>query len=155
MKKDIGRVKKGELFVFDGKEKEYDIPPEMVKLIRDNLKSSGKEIMNDIMDASNKCAERTFHLVKEVAKKTGIKFPHLLQAYLEFFLNIALGVEYYSVKESTRRSIRIEIPECPKKEKWCDVCKDAIMFASDKLNMSTKVRFSKKDSICIVQIENL
>lgn len=152
--KKIGRVNKEDLFIFDGKEKEYDIHPEMVRLIRENLKDSGKEIMEDIIDASQKYEERTLQLIKEVAKRTGIRFPHLLQSYVEFFLNIAVGAEYYNVKESTLRRIRIEIPVCPKEGRWCNICRDAVEHASYRLSIPAKIEFKRKDSMCIFDIEN-
>ncbi len=155
MKKGLGSVKKEDLIKLEEGEKLYDIPKEMVEEYDKFSPKNGRGAIDKIFELAERYENRTFEMVKRVAKKTGINFPHLFQSYVEFFLNIALKAESYNVKESTTKALRIEVYGCPFYGKWCDECQNAFYRINEICN--TKALFSReiKDGTCILKFQNL
>lgn len=68
----------------------------------------GQQIMVGVMELGEKYSDRTYEVVKEVAKKTGIApFPHVCQRFLEIFNMVtqrkALSVEASNISQITHR----------------------------------------------------
>jgi len=155
--KELGRVKPEELFKLEGGKKEYDIPPEMVEEFRKNFSGDGAKGMELIHSLSERYGDRTFEMVKKVAEKTGINFPHLFQSYVEFLIILAIGVEKYRVKESTRKRLFIEVPSCPLHNKWCSECERALRKIDEISRVQTKLLRQSSPEKCslIFECENV
>ena len=155
--KKAGRVKPEELFKLEAGKKEYDIPPEMVEEFRKNFPGDGVKGMELIHSLAEKYGDRTFEMVKKVAEKTGINFPHLFQSYVEFLLILAIGVEKYKVKESTTKRLFMEIPSCPLHNKWCSECEKALKKIDDLSKVHTNLIRQSTPEKCslIFECENV
>ncbi len=151
--KDIGRVKPEELFKIDGRKKEYDIPPQMVEEFKKNFSGDGIKAVELIKELAGKYGDRTFEMVKKVAEKTGINFPHLFQSYVEFLLILAIGVEKYKVKETTTRRLFMEIPLCPLYGRWCPECERALKKIDEISKVKTKLSIQNNPEKCSLIFE--
>lgn len=150
--KNPGKVKKEELFTLEDGEKEYDISPQMIEEFRKISPEGGIETMNLIYELINNFRERTFYMVKKVAQKTGIKFPHLLQAYIELLFILKMGIEKYKIKESTRNRIITQLPSCPLYERWCGECEKALKRAGEICELDILIKNEKDEKMCTFTI---
>lgn len=153
--KKLGRVKKEDLFTLEPGEKEYDLPPQMVEEFKKISPSDGVEAMNLIHELSGRFGDRTYQMVKKVAEKTGINFPHLFQSYVEFLLILKMGVEKYRVKETTLRRVVVEIPSCTLSGKWCKECERAMKRAGEISGVEVSLEKETKDGICLLRFSCL
>jgi hypothetical protein len=114
-----------------GRPLDYDCPREMVEEVSGSLNLGaaweqgegrsasqvlsvlGQETMARVMElADGKYLDRTGEMIAEVARRTGISFPHVLQRYLELFLLSTRLADGYAVSASTTSLLRLQIKDC-------------------------------------------
>lgn len=120
------RMGPGAEYVFDADRRMIDeVAPknnvaELVKELKDKEKEAaralfstfGAELMEKVAEACEKYPDRAWEMIETCAKQTGISFPHVLQAYVEFFTLCSRPIDKWAIVESHTSKMRIQQYTC-------------------------------------------
>ena len=156
----VAHVRRDELFVPEqGTEYEFDIPPEIVPEVNEKFERfirgevDKKEFVEFLVRKLHSLELRTVEMVFRVSEKTGIRFPHVFQMYVEFFLLTALNPCKYRVIESTRRRVAMNVEGCPV-DGMCDInCQGVFEEIALKTRFSLEIEVIQKNRVCVVSFK--
>jgi len=83
------------------------------KKAAEEFRRLGKEVMASTIElADGKFMDRTGEMVEEVAKQTGIQFPHRLQRYVELSVLGPRPLDRWNIAVSTTSELRMQVFSC-------------------------------------------
>lgn len=76
------------------------------------LRAFGELLMQTVIDAADRYKDRTGEMIEQVARQTGVNFPHRAQRYIEHMLLCARPADRYGLLKSTPGELRFTISSC-------------------------------------------
>lgn len=76
------------------------------------LRGFGELLMKTVIEAADRYKDRTGEMIEEVARKTGVNFPHRAQRYVEHALLCSRPTDKYTILKSTPAELRFSVSPC-------------------------------------------
>ncbi|MFZ5632496.1 MAG: hypothetical protein ACOY40_06570 [Bacillota bacterium] len=119
---------------------------------REDFREAGQRAASTAVELGKKYLDRTGEMIEEVAAKTGVVFPPVMQRYLEIWLLGTGLAEKWLLKQSTIKGMVYEVNQCALGERagreWPGVktaacagyCAGALETLSGKLGMALEIK---------------
>lgn len=114
-----------------GQDYAYDLPKELIYAMskqfsidnlinsegetdEDFLKRQGRVFMNTLIQEADSDAfrDRTAEMIEQVAKQTGLRFPHVFERYVELAILSLRPRDAWTVTEATTRALKVRSFNC-------------------------------------------
>lgn len=130
------------------------------------LSEAGRSVFAGFEALEKKYRDRTAEVMDEVAKRTGIYFPHVFQRYIEIFYIGTMPRNKYEIRVSTIKELKMLVHACTFKETLNaagidgGICKEFCMSAIDavrnKLSLNVRIEIKGEPSTpsCELQFIN-
>lgn len=117
-----------------------------------SFREAGRRAGSAAVEAGKKHRDRTGDLIEEVAAKTGVTFPSLMQRYLEIWILCTGLAEKFRLKQATHKGILCEVGHCAVGERvtleWPGIeasacagyCTGALETISEQLGMKLEIK---------------
>jgi hypothetical protein len=153
-----------------GQDYAYDMPKELIYKINaecsaesllnqdgvfneEVLSKNGKRFMNILIKEADSEAyrDRTAEMIEQVAKHTGIRFPHLFERYIELGILTLRPRDAWTVTEATTRTLKVRSYNCGLSKQFAEkginqceaFCLAASQAAAEKIGMNLVMACSK------------
>lgn len=151
----------------------YDLPKELIYKVQqefptkqlinpdgetsdDYLADLGRKFMNLLIKEadSEEFLDRTGQMIEHVARQTGIRFPHVLERYIELGILALRPRDAWTVTEATTKALKVRSFNCSIGKLLADqgindcqvFCKAAGDVAAEKAGVKVKMTYSKDTS---------